>query len=242
MSFARSIPTVVREEGSNKIAMDLYSQLAKDRIILLSGVVDFVLADLVCAQLLFHQSTDPKRPIQMYINSPGGYVTAGLAIYDLMQHVTCPVETIVMGHAVSMAAILLVSGAKGRRAAMPNAEIMIHQVSGGFSGQATDAEIHMTQMLKTKRQLTQIVANHSGRSYDEILAACERDRFLTAEEAKAYGLIDLVVGTAVTPKAEVGTSAESSIGGRARRTRGSRGVSQASKGEAKRTQRRRGVE
>ena len=187
------VPMVIETTGRSERAYDIYSRLLKDRIILLSSEVNDTVASLVCAQLLFLESQDPEKEINLYINSPGGSVTAGLAIYDTMQYIKCDVSTICVGMAASMGAFLLSSGTKGKRIALPNAEIMIHQPLGGTQGQTTDMQIHVARMLKIKQRLNEILAANTGKPYETICADTERDNFLTAEEAQAYGLIDKVI-------------------------------------------------
>ena len=188
-----SVPIVIETTGRSERAYDIYSRLLKDRIILLGEAVNDYTASLICAQLLFLESEDPEKEVYMYINSPGGVVTAGLAIYDTMQYVTCPVATLCMGQAASMGALLLSAGAPGLRYALPNSRIMIHQPSGGFQGQATDIEIHAREVLRLKQRLNEIMAKHTGRKLKEVIEHTERDNFLGAEEAKAFGLIDRVL-------------------------------------------------
>ena len=190
MSF---IPYVIEQTGIGERSYDIFSRLLNDRIIFLGEEVTDVSANLVVAQLLFLESEDPNKDIQLYINSPGGSVTAGMAIYDTMNYVKCDVSTICMGMAASMGAFLLAGGAKGKRFALPNAEIMIHQPSGGAQGQATDIQIVAEQILRTKKKLNEILAANTGQSLETIAADTERDNWMTAEEAKAYGLIDELV-------------------------------------------------
>lgn len=190
MSF---IPYVIEQTGRGERSYDIFSRLLNDRIIFLGEEVTDVSANLVVAQLLFLESEDPNKDIQLYINSPGGSVTAGMAIYDTMNYVKCDVSTICMGMAASMGAFLLAGGAKGKRFALPNAEIMIHQPSGGAQGQATDIQIVAEQILRTKKKLNEILAANTGQSLETIAADTERDNWMTAEEAKAYGLIDELV-------------------------------------------------
>ena len=190
MSF---IPYVIEQTGRGERYYDIFSRLLNDRIIFLGEEVTDVSANLVVAQLLFLESEDPNKDIQLYINSPGGSVTAGMAIYDTMNYVKCDVSTICMGMAASMGAFLLAGGAKGKRFALPNAEIMIHQPSGGAQGQATDIQIVAEQILRTKKKLNEILAANTGQSLETIAADTERDNWMTAEEAKAYGLIDELV-------------------------------------------------
>lgn len=184
---------VVEQTAKGERSYDIYSRLLKDRIIFLGEEVNDHTASLVIAQLLFLESEDPDADISFYINSPGGSVTAGMAIYDTMNYVKCDVSTICMGMAASMGAFLLAGGAKGKRFALPNAEIMIHQPSGGAQGQATDIQIVAEQILRTKKKLNEILAANTGQSLETIAADTERDNWMTAEEAKAYGLIDELV-------------------------------------------------
>ena len=189
------IPMVIDRTDSGERSFDLYSRLLEDRVIFLSGPINGELANLVVAQLIYLESKDPTKDISIYINSPGGEVTAGLAIYDTMKYIRCDVSTICVGMAASMGAFLLSSGTKGKRYALPNAEIMIHQVLGGASGQATDVEIHTNQLLKCKVKLNKMLAENVGKSPEQVKLDTERDNFMTAEEAKAYGLIDEVFYT-----------------------------------------------
>ena len=190
MSF---IPIVVEQTGRGERAYDIYSRLLKDRIVFLGSVVTDDVANVVTAQLLFLESEDPDRDIFFYINSPGGSVTAGLAIYDTMQYVKPPVSTICMGQAASMGALLLAAGAKGRRLSLPHSRIMIHQPSGGFGGQASDIELHAKEILRLKAKLNEILMKHTGQPLDRIEKDTDRDYFMGAGEAKEYGLIDEVV-------------------------------------------------
>ena len=190
MSF---VPYVVEQTNRGERSYDIFSRLLNDRIIMLSEEVNDTTASLIVAQLLYLEAQDPDKDIQFYINSPGGSVTAGMAIYDTMQYIKCDVSTICIGMAASMGAFLLAGGAKGKRMALPNAEIMIHQPLGGAQGQATEIEIAARHILKTKEKLNRILAENCGRDYEEIAADTERDNWKTAEEAVAYGLIDSVV-------------------------------------------------
>ena len=190
MSF---IPYVIEQTGRGERSYDIFSRLLNDRIIFLGEEVTDVSANLIVAQLLFLESEDPNKDIQLYINSPGGSVTAGMAIYDTMNYVKCDVSTICMGMAASMGAFLLAAGAKGKRFALPNAEIMIHQPSGGARGQATDIQIVADQILRTKQKLNEILAANTGQPLERIAADTDRDNYMTAEEAKEYGLIDELV-------------------------------------------------
>ena len=190
MSF---IPYVIEQTGRGERSYDIFSRLLNDRIIFLGEEVTDVSANLIVAQLLFLESEDPNKYIQLYINSPGGSVTAGMGIYDTMNYVKCDVSTICMGMAASMGAFLLAGGAKGKRFALPNAEIMIHQPSGGARGQATDIQIVADQILRTKQKLNEILAANTGQPLERIAADTDRDNYMTAEEAKEYGLIDELV-------------------------------------------------
>lgn len=187
------VPTVIETTGRGERAFDIYSRLLKERIIFLTGQVNDEVASLICAQLLFLEAENPKKEISFYINSPGGVVTSGLAILDTMNYIKCPVSTVVMGQAASMGSLLLTCGTKGRRFALPNARVMIHQPSGGFQGQATDIEIHAREILAIKARLNQIYVEQTGQKLSVIEKAMERDNFMTAEEAKAFGLIDEVI-------------------------------------------------
>lgn len=187
------VPYVIEQTSRGERSYDIYSRLLKERIIFLGEEVNEVTASLIVAQMLFLEAEDPEKDIQFYINSPGGSVTAGMAIYDTMQYVKCDVSTYCMGMAASMGAFLLAGGTKGKRLALPNAEIMIHQPLGGAQGQATEIEIAARHILKTKEKLNKILAENTGRDYDIIAADTERDNWMSAEEAKEYGLIDRVV-------------------------------------------------
>lgn len=187
------VPYVIEQTSRGERSYDIYSRLLKDRIIFLGEEVNETTAGLVIAQLLFLESEDPGKDIHLYINSPGGVVTAGLAIYDTMNYIKCDVETICIGLAASMGAFLLAGGTKGKRFALPNAEIMIHQPSGGAKGQATDIQIVADNILKTKKRLNTILSENTGKPYDVIAADTERDNYMSAEEAKEYGLIDGVI-------------------------------------------------
>lgn len=190
MSF---VPYVIEQTSRGERSYDIYSRLLNDRIIFLGEEVTDVSANLIVAQLLFLESEDPGKDIHMYINSPGGSVSAGLAIYDTMQYIKCDVSTICIGMAASMGAVLLAGGTKGKRMALPNSEIMIHQPSGGAQGQATEIKIVAEQILKTKRKLNEILAANTGKPLEQIEIDTERDNYMSAEEAKAYGLIDNVI-------------------------------------------------
>jgi ATP-dependent Clp protease protease subunit len=187
------VPIVLENTGRGERSMDIYSRLLKDRIIFIGTPIDDGVANLVIAQLLYLQMEDSKKDIHLYINSPGGSVTSGLAIYDTMQFLTCDVNTYCIGQAASMGAILLCGGTKGKRFALPNSNIMIHQILGGAEGQATDVEIRVKYMLRLKHRLNSIIAKHSGRPFDQVEKDCDRDNFMTSDEAKSYGLVDEVV-------------------------------------------------
>ena len=189
------VPYVVEQTSRGERSYDIFSRLLNDRIIFLGEEVNDTTASLVVAQLLYLESQDPDKEIQLYINSPGGSVTAGMAIYDTMQYIKCDVSTICIGLAASMGAFLLSSGAKGKRIALPNAEIMIHQPSAGTQGQITDMAIHLKRLEVVKRRMNRILAENTGKPIEVVTADCERDNFMTAEEAKEYGLIDKVIYT-----------------------------------------------
>jgi ATP-dependent Clp protease, protease subunit len=193
---AALVPTVVETTHKGERGWDIFSRLLKDRIVFLGTEIDDDLANVVVAQLLFLESEDPDKDVMMYINSPGGDVTAGMAIYDTMQALRCPVATICMGQAASMASLLLAAGAKGKRSALPHARIMIHQPLAGFRGQASDIAIHAIEILKARDTLNAIYAKHTGQSADKIKRDTERDNFMTVADAKAYGLIDDVLANA----------------------------------------------
>ena len=187
------VPIVVEQTGRGERSWDIYSRLLVDRILFLGTPVDDNVANIIIAQLLFLQMADPKKDIHLYINSPGGSVTAGLAIYDTIQYMTCDVNTYCVGKAASMGAVLLAAGAKGKRYALPNSNIMIHQVLGGAEGQVSDVEIRVKHMLKLKQTLNAILSKHTGKPVAQVEKDCDRDNFMSAEEAKAYGLVDQVV-------------------------------------------------
>ena len=187
------MPMVIEQSGRGERAYDIYSRLLKERVVFLVGEVNDMTANLIVAQMLFLESENPDKDINLYINSPGGSVTAGLAIYDTMQFVKPDVTTLCTGFAASMGAFLLTAGAKGKRAALPNSRIMIHQVSGGFRGQASDIEIHAKETLFLKRRLSEIMAKHTGQSFETIERDTDRDNFLSAEDAQKYGIIDKVL-------------------------------------------------
>jgi ATP-dependent Clp protease, protease subunit len=187
------VPMVVEQTGRGERAYDIYSRLLKDRIVFLGGPIDDAVSNLIIAQLLFLESEDPDKDIFLYVNSPGGLVTAGLAIYDTMQYLKAPVSTICVGQAASMGAVLLAAGASGKRFALPNARIMIHQPLGGFQGQATDIMIHAEEILRMRENLNQILAHHSGRPLEKIAKDTDRDFFMSSAAAKEYGIIDDMV-------------------------------------------------
>lgn len=187
------IPMVIEQTARGERSYDIYSRLLKDRIIFLGAPIDDVFSNLIIAQLLFLEAEDPEKDINLYINSPGGSVTAGLGIYDTMQYVRAPITTICLGQAASMGALLLCAGSPGKRFALPNARIMIHQPLGGFQGQATEIDIHAREILKIRERLNEIMAKHTGQPLEKIAADTERDYFMSGPEAKAYGLIDEVI-------------------------------------------------
>jgi len=187
------VPMVVEDSGRGERAYDIYSRLLKDRIIFLGGEIEDHMANLIIAQLLFLESEDPDRDIHLYINSPGGVVTAGMAIYDTMQYLKAPVSTICVGQAASMGAVLLTAGEAGKRFALPNARVMIHQPLGGFQGQATDISIHAKEILRMRESLNGILAKHTGKKIETITADTERDFFMDSETARNYGIIDEIV-------------------------------------------------
>ena len=187
------IPMVVEQSSRGERAYDIYSRLLKERIVFVVGPINDAVASLVTAQLLFLESEDPKKEISLYINSPGGLVTAGLGIYDTMQYIKPEISTLCIGQAASMGSFLLAAGAKGKRFSLPNSRIMVHQPSAGFQGQATDNEIHANEVLSLKKRLNEIYSKHTGKSVDEIKSALERDNFMTPDNAKSFGLIDKVV-------------------------------------------------
>jgi ATP-dependent Clp protease protease subunit len=186
------IPMVVEQTSRGERAFDIFSRLLKERVIFVSGPVEDGMAALVCAQLLYLEAENPKKEIQMYINSPGGVVSSGLAIYDTMQYIRSPVATLCMGYAASMGSFLLAAGAPGQRISLPNARIMVHQPSGGYSGKASDIQRHAEDILKIKRRLNEIYAKHTGRTYQEVEDKLDADTFMTPEEARDWGLVDQV--------------------------------------------------
>ena len=187
------IPMVIEQSSRGERAYDIYSRLLKDRIIFLGSAMNDEVANLIIAQLLFLESEDPEKDINFYINSPGGVVTSGLAVYDTMQYVKPDVATVCIGQAASMGALLLAAGASGKRYALPNARIMIHQPMGGFQGQASDVEIHAREMLRMKQDLNRILSNHSGKPLEQVQTDTDRDYFMSGEEARAYGIVDHVI-------------------------------------------------
>ena len=187
------VPMVVEQSSKGERAYDIYSRLLKERIIFLTGQINDNVASLITAQLLFLEAEDPKKEIYLYINSPGGLVTAGLGIYDTMQYIKPEISTLCIGQAASMGSFLLAAGTKGKRFSLPNSRIMVHQPSAGFQGQATDIEIHANEVLSLKKRLNEIYSKHTGKNVDEIKTALERDNFMTADLAKSFGLIDEVV-------------------------------------------------
>ena len=187
------VPIVIEQTGRGERAYDIYSRLLKDRIIFLGEVIEEHLANLVVAQMLFLESEDPEKDISLYINSPGGSVSAGLGIYDTMQYIKCPVSTICVGQAASMAAVLLAAGTEGKRIALPNSRIMLHQPLGGVQGQATDIEIHAREIKNIRDRLNQIIANHTNQDIEKVARDTDRDFFMSAEEALSYGIVDKVI-------------------------------------------------
>ncbi|WP_041523186.1 ATP-dependent Clp endopeptidase proteolytic subunit ClpP [Gilvimarinus agarilyticus] len=191
------VPMVVEQTARGERSYDIYSRLLKERVIFLTGQVEDYMANLVCAQLLFLEAENPDKDIHLYINSPGGSVTAGMSIYDTMQFIKPDVSTMCMGQACSMGAFLLASGAEGKRHCLPNSRVMIHQPSGGAQGQASDIHIHAQEILKIRKRLNEILANHTGQTLDQIELDTERDKFMSADEAKEYGIVDSVVSSRV---------------------------------------------
>jgi ATP-dependent Clp protease protease subunit len=189
------VPMVVEQSNRGERAYDIYSRLLKDRIIFLGGAIDDHVANIVIAQLLFLESEDPEKDIYMYINSPGGHVTAGLAIYDTMQYIKSPISTLCFGQAASMGAVLLAAGASGKRCALPHARILLHQPMGGFQGQATDIGIHAREIIRMREDLERILEQHTGQPIERVHTDCERDFFMSAEQAAEYGIIDKVIAS-----------------------------------------------
>jgi ATP-dependent Clp protease protease subunit len=196
------VPMVVEQSSRGERAFDIFSRLLRERIIFLNGPIDDGVSALICAQLLFLESENPKKEIAMYINSPGGVVSSGFAIYDTMQYIKSPVSTVCMGMAASMGSFLLMAGHAGQRIALPNARIMLHQPSGGFRGQASDIERHAEDIIKTKRRLNELYAKHCGRTYDEVERTLDRDHFMSSDEAKAWGIVDHVYETRESAEAD----------------------------------------
>ena len=196
------VPMVVEQTSRGERSYDIFSRLLKERIIFVNGQVHDGMSSLVCAQLLFLESENPDKDISMYINSPGGVVTSGLAIYDTMQYINCDVSTVCIGQAASMGSLLLAAGAAGKRYALPNARIMIHQPSGGFQGQATDIEIHAREIIALRRRLNEIYVDHTGKDLDTIEAAMERDNFMVPDKALEFGLVDEVVEKRPKPQSD----------------------------------------
>ncbi|BCM88044.1 ATP-dependent Clp protease proteolytic subunit [Methylobacterium indicum] len=192
------VPMVVEQSSRGERSFDIYSRLLRERIVFLNGEVNDAVSALVCAQLLFLEAENPTRPIHLYINSPGGVVTSGFAMYDTMRHIRAPVHTLCMGMAYSMGSFLLMAGEPGERAVLPNASILVHQPLGGYKGQASDILIHAQETLRTKQRMTRLYAEHCGRSYEEFERAMDRDRFMTAEEALDWGLVDRILPPART--------------------------------------------
>jgi ATP-dependent Clp protease protease subunit len=186
------VPMVVEQSSRGERAFDIFSRLLRERVVFLNGPIDDGVSALICAQLLYLEAENPKKQIDLYVNSPGGVVTSGLAIYDTMQYIKSPVATLCMGMAASMGSFLLMAGEAGQRVSLPNARIMLHQPSGGFRGQASDIERHAEDMIKTKRRLNELYAKHCGRTYQEVETTLDRDHFMDAEEAKAWGIVDRV--------------------------------------------------
>jgi ATP-dependent Clp protease protease subunit len=196
------VPMVVEQSSRGERAFDIFSRLLRERVIFLNGPIDDGVSALICAQLLFLEAENPKKQIDLYINSPGGVVSSGLAIYDTMQYIRSPVSTFCMGMAASMGSFLLMAGEAGKRIALPNARIMLHQPSGGFRGQASDIERHAEDIIATKRRLNELYSKHCGRTYEEVEKTLDRDHFMSADEAKAWGIVDMVVANRDEAEAE----------------------------------------
>ncbi|HUO11139.1 MAG TPA: ATP-dependent Clp protease proteolytic subunit [Caulobacteraceae bacterium] len=199
-AVANLVPMVVEQSSRGERAFDIFSRLLRERVVFLNGPVEDTMAALICAQLLYLESENPKKQIDMYINSPGGVVTSGLAIYDTMQYIKSPVSTVCMGMAASMGSFLLMAGEPSLRISLPNARIMVHQPSGGFQGKASDIERHAEDIIKTKRRLNELYAKHCGRSYEEVERTLDRDYFMSAEEAKEWGIVDHIFETRAEPE------------------------------------------
>ena len=208
------VPIVIEQTNRGERAYDIYSRLLKDRIIFLGAPIDDIFANLIIAQLLFLEAEDPEKDINLYINSPGGSVTAGLGIYDTMQYVKPAINTICLGQAASMGAFLLTAGTKGKRYALPNARVMIHQPMGGFQGQATEIDIHAREILKIRERLNEIMTKHTGQPLDKIALDTERDYFMSSEEAKRYGLIDEVITRPLKSLKPLGSTDSGKEGGK----------------------------
>jgi len=193
--LANLVPMVIEQSSRGERAFDIFSRLLRERIIFINGEINDGMSALVCAQLLSLESDHPDKEISLYINSPGGVVTSGFAIYDTMRYIACPVSTVCMGFAASMASFLLMAGEPGRRIALPNSSIVLHQPLGGFQGQASDIQRHAEGIMRTKRRMTELYAHHCGRTYEEVERTLDRDYFMTAEEAKSWGLVDHVYDT-----------------------------------------------
>jgi ATP-dependent Clp protease protease subunit len=196
------VPMVVEQSSRGERAFDIFSRLLRERVIFLNGPIDDGVSALICAQLLFLEAENPKKQIDLYINSPGGVVSSGLAIYDTMQYIRSPVSTFCMGMAASMGSFLLMAGEAGKRIALPNARIMLHQPSGGFRGQASDIERHAEDIIATKRKLNELYAKHCGRTYEEVETTLDRDHFMSADQAKEWGIVDMVVASRDEAEAE----------------------------------------
>jgi len=200
--FNQTVPFVIEQTGRTERAMDIYSRLLKDRIIILGTPIDDYVANVIVAQMLFLEAEDPERDIFLYINTPGGIISSGMAIYDTMQYITPDVATICMGQAASMGAVLLAAGANGKRSGLPNSRVMIHQPSGGAQGQATNIEIYTREILKMKERLNEVLAKHTGQSVKKVAKDTDRDYFMSAEEAKEYGIIDSIFENRPHPHVE----------------------------------------
>lgn len=205
-TYMNLVPIVIEQSSRGERSFDIFSRLLRERVIFLTGPIDDTLASLVVAQLLFAESENPKREIAMYINSPGGIVTAGMAIYDTMQYIRSPVSTVCIGQAASMGSLLLASGEKGMRICLPNARVMVHQPSGGFRGQASDIERHAEDIIATKKRLNHIYVKHTGQAYETVERTLDRDHFMSAEEAVAFGIVDRVFEKREIPAEEAGAS------------------------------------
>ncbi|HBM91227.1 MAG TPA: ATP-dependent Clp endopeptidase proteolytic subunit ClpP [Rhodospirillaceae bacterium] len=198
-AFSSLVPIVIEQTSRGERSFDIYSRLLKERIIFLMGPVDDHISSLICAQLLYLESENPDKEVSLYINSPGGVVTSGMAIYDTMQYIRCPVSTVCIGQACSMGSLLLAAGEKGKRFSLPQSRIMIHQPSGGAQGQATDIEIHAREIIKLRERLNEVYVKHTGQPIEKISLAVERDNFMSAQEAKDFGLVDEVVDARPAP-------------------------------------------